>query len=397
MLEMFWPQPATPLLVTLPLSIVYTLYILAYPPRHRYLAFAIYLLPATYAFIHQLCITPWYLINDTLGRLLYIHAAHVSNVLLIEGWNPRFAESDGWKQRFRLAGKVLYTRKLGSYRTTDIGQKSKKCDNITEPGAPQPTRLSFGLQHLLQVGLCLGMRYLLEKLFWPTDLNYDHVLRVRLAMVYDICIADALWFTSLHSVFAILYVFVLCLDMPHEWTPLFGPLSSVYTVRRYWGIYWHDFIRESFSAHIKLITRRSCGWEKPSALRRVVENSAVFVVSGAMHALVDFVQTQGRGNMSCVFMWFSGQMLSILVEGVTWDLWVRLGLRARVKGRVGDKGVIRVERGFGYIWVFAWMMWSVPMYLTTKQRWELEDAARKYPTIFERESGEIPTFDNQSK
>jgi hypothetical protein len=90
-------------------------------------------------------------------------------------------------------------------------------------------------------------------------------------------------------------------------------------------------------------------------------------------------------------------MLSILVEGVTWDLWVRLGLRARVKGRVGDKGVIRVERGFGYIWVFAWMMWSVPMYLTTKQRWELEDAARKYPMIFERESGEIPTFDNQSK
>jgi hypothetical protein len=395
MLEIFWSDPTIPPLLTLALMIVYTLCILAYPLRNRYLAFALWLLPATHAFIYQLSITPWYQINDTLGRLLYIEAAHVSNVLLIEGWNPQFAESDGWKERFRLAGKLLYTRKLGPYRTVDVGQKSKKCDEIPGPSAPQQTRLSFGLQHLLQFVLCLGISHILEGFFWPADLNYDRVLRLRLAMVYDVCISDALWFTSIHSVFAILYVVVLRLDMPHEWTPLFGPLSSAYTVRRYWGIYWHDFIRESFSAHTKLITRRSCGWVKTSALRRVVENSAVFVVSGAMHAVVLFVQTQGRGNMSCVFMWFSGQMLPIIVEGVVWDLWVRSGLRARVEGRVGNAGVLRVERVFGYIWVFGWMIWSVPMYLITKQRWELEDAARRYPMIFEMDGGENLTVDGQ--
>jgi hypothetical protein len=395
MLEMFWSNPTIPSLLTLALMIVYTLCILAYPPRNRYLAFALWLLPATHAFIYQLSITPWYQINDTLGRLLYIEAAHVSNVLLIEGWNPQFAESDGWKERFRLAGKLLYTRKLGPYRTVDVGQKSKKCDEIPGPSAPQQTRLSFGLQHLLQFVLCLGISHILEGFFWPADLNYDRVLRLRLAMVYDVCISDALWFTSIHSVFAILYVVVLRLDMPHEWTPLFGPLSSAYTVRRYWGIYWHDFIRESFSAHTKLITRRSCGWVNTSALRRVVENSAVFVVSGAMHAVVVFVQTQGRGDMSCVLMWFSGQMLPIIVEGVVCDLWVRSGLRARVEGRVGNAGELRVERGFGYIWVFGWMMWSVPMYLNTKQRWELEDATRRYPMIFEMDSGENLTVDGQ--
>ena len=329
------------------------------------------------------------MINDTLGRVLYIEAAHVSNVLLIEKWNPRFAETDGWKERFRLAGKVLYTRKLGSYRTVDVAQKNKKCDDIPGPSAPQPTHLSFGLQHILQAVLCLEMRHLLEKFLWPADMDYDHGLRLRLAMVYDICISDALWFTSLHSIFATLYVSILRLDMPHEWTPLFGPLRSVYTVRRYWGIYWHDFIRESFSAHIKLITRRSCGWQNTGTLRRAVENSAVFVVSGAMHALMVFLQTQGRGNMSCVFMWFSGQMLPIMVEGVVWDLWVRSGVRARVEGRVGIEGVSKLERGFGYIWVFGWMMWSVPMYLLTKQKWELEDAATRYPMIFEMDSGEF--------
>ena len=389
MLEMFWSEPTVPPLLTFALSIVYILCILAYPPRHRYLAFAIYLLPATHAFKHHLSLTPWFMINDTLGRVLYIEAAHVSNVLLIEKWNPRFAETDGWKERFRLAGKVLYTRKLGSYRTVPVGQKSKKCDEIPGPSAPQQTRLSFGLQHILQAVLCLEMRHLLEKFLWPADMDYDHGLRLRLAMVYDICISDALWFTSLHSIFATLYVSILRLDMPHEWTPLFGPLRSVYTVRRYWGIYWHDFIRESFSAHIKLITRRSCGWLNTGTLRRAAENSAVFVVSGAMHALMVFLQTQGRGNMSCVFMWFSGQMLPIMVEGVVWDLWVRSGVRARVEGRVGIEGVSKLERGFGYIWVFGWMMWSVPMYLLTKQKWELEDAATRYPMIFEMDSGEF--------
>jgi hypothetical protein len=88
-------------------------------------------------------------------------------------------------------------------------------------------------------------------------------------------------------------------------------------------------------------------------------------------------------------------MLPIIVEGVVCDLWVRSGLRARVEGRVGNAGELRVERGFGYIWVFGWMMWSVPMYLNTKQRWELEDATRRYPMIFEMDSGENLTVDGQ--
>ena len=108
-----------------------------------------------------------------------------------------------------------------------------------------------------------------------------------------------------------------------------------------------------------------------------------------MHAFVVFLQTQGRGNMFCVFMWFSGQMLPIMVEEVVWDLWVRSGVRARVEGRVGTGGVSKLERGFGYIWVFGWMMWSVPMYLFTKQMRELEDAATRYPMIFEMDSGEL--------
>ena len=399
MLAISWSNPTIPPLLTFSLSMLCTLCVLAFPPRNRYLAFLLYFLPATHAFIHQLHITPWYSINDTLGRLLYIEAAYLSNVLLIEGWDPHASESgsesEGWKERFWTAGKVFYMRKLGNFRAVhDSPKKSEKCDDDSGQSAPQPSRLSFGIRHLLQAALCLIARDLLEKLFWPPHLDYDRALRVRLGMLYDICIADALWFTSLHTLTAALYVSVLQLDMPHEWTPLFGPPSAAYSVRRYWGVYWHDFIRESFSAHIKLFTRGWCGWVKASALRRVVENSAVFVVSGGMHALVIFVQTKGRGNMSCVVMWFAAQMLPIVVEGVVWDLWVRSGVRARVEGRVGQEGVVRVERGVGYVWVFGWMMWSVPLYLNTKERWEMEDMARRNRIFFDKEVEEYLTVDD---
>ena len=114
MLAISWSNPTIPPLLTFSLSMLCTLCVLAFPPRNRYLAFLLYFLPATHAFIHQLHITPWYSINDTLGRLLYIEAAYLSNVLLIEGWDPHASESgsesEGWKERFWTAGKVFYMR-----------------------------------------------------------------------------------------------------------------------------------------------------------------------------------------------------------------------------------------------------------------------------------------------
>ena len=97
--------------------------------------------------------------------------------------------------------------------------------------------------------------------------------------------------------------------------------------------------------------------------------------------------------MSCVVMWFAAQMLPIVVEGVVWDLWVRSGVRARVEGRVGKEGVSRVERGVGYVWVFGWMMWSVPLYLNTKERWEMEDMARRNRIFFDKEVEEFSALD----
>ena len=204
-------------------------------------------------------------------------------------------------------------------------------------------------------------------------------------MTWDVCVADMLYLESVFSIFALLWVCVLRLDEASEWSfSLFGPLASAYSVRRYWGVYWHDYIKESFSAYAKIVTRQWLKWHRPSAARRVVENSLVFVVSGLMHSLVRYVQTDGEGEVWTVALWYSAQMAPIVIEGVVQHLWRKSSLEAELHQWLGERAVWRLERTVGYVWVFGWMFWSVPKYLLTRHAWETANLRRKYPELFGR-------------
>jgi hypothetical protein len=42
---------------------------------------------------------------------------------------------------------------------------------------------------------------------------------------------------------------------------LFGPLSGAWSVRRYWGKHWHNYVYHSFSGHVKILTRQWLGFK----------------------------------------------------------------------------------------------------------------------------------------
>lgn len=146
-------------------------------------------------------------------------------------------------------------------------------------------------------------------------------------------------------------------------------------------MYWHDFINASFTAHGKAVTR---GWleMRKGPGRRVVENTVVFGVSGLMHALVRYVQTEGNGEIWTVAMWHGAQMFPIVVEGAVQYLWLDSSLRKRSLVLFGESMLTRVEMAVGYAWTFCCMFWSVPKYLLTRHAWELENLRRKYSELF---------------
>lgn len=386
-------------------AIVFALYTLAYPPRHRTFAFFLLCVPTCYAFIHHLELTPWYSLNDTFGRMLYIWLAYMSYAFLLARAHPNIEQGTGWKERLRWAGKVLYTRHLGEYYTPAsthqaVDGKEKDPDEVAVPRRrrdPQHhlTRFAFCLRHLARAVLFLATNHIYDTHLTPPS-TYPPAsflrrlpstlsppdLQLRAMMTWDVCISDMLYFESVYSLFAILWVGIFRLDDAPEWSLcLFGHLADCTSVRAYWGAYWHDFINASFAAHGKVLARRVLGMDRRGK-RRLLENAVVFVASGLMHSLVRYVQTEGRGEVWTVAMWYGAQMLPIVIEGVVQRFWSRSGARERLRVRLGEVVVVRLERAVGYAWVLCWMFWSVSKYLLTRHAWELEELQRRYPDLF---------------
>lgn len=390
-------------------AIAYALYILAYPPRHRYPAFLLLCVPVSYAFIYHLSFTPWYSLNDTFGRMLYIWLAYMSYAFLLVRVTPPSKQEFGWRERLRWAGKVLYTRHLGEYVVSPLQEsvrKDVKGEELQSIRAPtceatvllrrrrEPdhhlSRFEFCLRHLIKAALFIALNCIVDMYVQPPSLYPPasfvrrlpsslsvNELKVRVMMTWDVCIADMLWFDSIYSVFAILWVGVFRLDSASEWSrSLFGPLTQAYSVRRYWGVYWHDFIHSSFAGHAKIVARDFLGLTRGRVLTRLVENVMVFVISGLFHSLVGYVQTEGKGEAWVETMWYGGQMLPVAIEGMMQHIWYKSGLRNRLLALIGERMLLVLERVVGHTWVLSWMFWSVPKYLLTTHALELEKLRR---------------------
>lgn len=382
MSDKLWIHPPTvPPLLILFVAIAYALYILAYPPRQRAPALALFCIPVVYAFVHQLHFTPCFTVNDTLGRMLYIWAAYMSYAFLIAKYKPVVNEESGWRVRLRQAGKVLFTRQL---------KKKKVALSTHDLNDPHHHRIrhGFAIPHILKPLLFLSINHIVtiytptlsSSLAQPLPVLSASALGTRVIMTWDTCIGDMLYFDSVYSLFALIWVFVLRLDEYDEWSEsLFGSLVDCWSVRRYWGVYWHDYIRESFTAHVRLVTRGLLKWEKSSAVRRLVENACVFELSGLSHALVVYVQTKGRGEVWAVTLWYSAQILPIIVEEVLKVVWRRSTVRKGLQAWLDMEAVMILERIVGYAWVLGWMLWSVPLYMRTRHVWEMGNLRRRYP------------------
>jgi hypothetical protein len=376
---------------------MYALYILAYPPYHRKLAMVVLSLPVIHAFRHMLDLTPCSTINDTFGRFLYIWLAHMSHELCILEFTPVIdKENDTWKERVKQAYKVLFAR----HPTSRLSSPSYSNKRRRSPQTH--TRLTFCLHHAHKAALCTATKHIwttyidppssytpssfhpshasfIRRL--PTSLNTNE-LRTRFMMKFELSIGDMLFFESLHSLFAILFVGILRLDGAEEWsTALFGGIGEAWSVRRYWGRYWHDYVYESFAAHVKVLVRGWGGMQRGKG-RRVLENGLVFVVSGLMHGLVRGVQTGWEADVWAVVGWYAAQMVPLVVEGMVQDLWSGLDVRVRFQRGMGSERVIWLERAVGYTWVFAWMFWSVPKFLHTRSAWDAAIWRKRYPEYF---------------
>jgi hypothetical protein len=403
-------QAWKPALATL-LAFTYALYILAYPPptsRLRKLSIALLAAPVTYAFFRQQELCANSSLNDTYGRFLYIWFANMSyEVTILEFSPPITKENDGWKSRLREAYKVLFARahsepekgvqprhERHSYCKTEflLRHAFKACILYV-----LQTAYATFTEHYVVAGYVYGVDKGIFFRRLPDSLNALE-LWDRFDLTIYWCLINMWMYEAYHSAFAVLFVGA-GLDSPREWSmTLFGSVAEAWSVRRYWGKHWHDYIYHSFSGHSKIVTRQWLGMRR-GMLRRLIENTMVFGVSGLMHSAVRYAQHGDTGDYWVITFWYLGQMVPIIIEGYVSELWSQAKTYYGIKD---SKWLGRAQKTVGYAWVFGFNMWSVSKYVHTRNDWADKAWRKKYARELEewqstKGNNTLPTVEDKSE
>ncbi|KAI6777788.1 uncharacterized protein J7T54_001397 [Emericellopsis cladophorae] len=145
---------------------------------------------------------------------------------------------------------------------------------------------------------------------------------------------------------------------PKLWPPMFNSMSEAYSLRRYWGKYWHMMLRRTTDAPGLFLQQEIPMLRNPkNRVARLVRRYGLlflsFAVSGFIHAVGSYMVTrdfpEGWSDGGAM-VYFLAQPAFILVEDT---LFMALGVP-------DDGNPTLLRRLFGYAYVAAWWLWCFP-------------------------------------
>ncbi|EUC49779.1 hypothetical protein COCMIDRAFT_32796 [Bipolaris oryzae ATCC 44560] len=153
------------------------------------------------------------------------------------------------------------------------------------------------------------------------------------------------------------------LASPRSWRPLFGSMWEAYTLRNFWGKFWHQILRWPFTSNTYLLTRRILKLPVPSLLERYTNNFLVFLLSGILHAVSANIMGLSAVESGSI-PYFSSFALGIMLED---------GVQAfynEIHASISDKErkTANWEKVLGFSWVVFWMSLTSPWYMWPSRR-----------------------------
>ncbi|KAI9805732.1 MAG: hypothetical protein M1833_005225 [Piccolia ochrophora] len=141
-----------------------------------------------------------------------------------------------------------------------------------------------------------------------------------------------------------------------SWRPAFGSLKDAYTVRNFWGVFWHQNLRQRLSEPANFITHDVLRLPNGGLIARYTFIFFSFLISGFMHAATDVasgVPWRESGSIKVFCTHVGGIMLEDAVKAIF------RSARGPDRGRTHTPVWTRV---LGYVWVIVFMAWSVPVW-----------------------------------
>ena len=152
---------------------------------------------------------------------------------------------------------------------------------------------------------------------------------------------------------------------PSQWRPLYGPLKEAYTIRRFYGIFYHTLMRNAFIGNAAWIVDSVLLWVSHSIIisrimlsreghiRRWLINFVALAICCIMHSVAISPEDGCRHDAQARYYLFI--FIGILVEDSMFWLFKRLRLR-----HICSDGIKLYLRFGGYLWVFLFHFWMIP-------------------------------------
>lgn len=250
------------------------------------------------------------------------------------------------------------------------------------PGAFLPfTKADFAPVKQVYFRRLLGLHHDPHNPHDPSRVITVRETALRIGTATHWILASYLTLNASRDTLAVFFTCILQLDEPSDWPAhLFGNPQGAFTLRRFWGRFWHRLVYRSYGHWGRFVAQQLLGSRRrqPGSAEKWCIALVVFCLSGVLHAVVTKwalrleVDLGPMGDVGWYWMNFAAGALERTVFGLVRGLW---GPQLdRWEARV--PGLQRVWQGLGFVWVLAFFCWSVPK----------KEYARGYAMLEEMES-----------
>jgi len=197
---------------------------------------------------------------------------------------------------------------------------------------------------------------------------------------------------GVYSIFAFLSV-GLRLSDPAWWPPFHGSLSSIYSLRSIWGLFWHQMNTRRVSAISHWLVHDVLKLPRGHVLVRYLRAFSTLLTSGVLHLGVDIASGLAVHESGAI-RFFSTQFIGIIIEDTAIWLYKRFARSApdlsERSTTTREKDIKLWHRVIGMIWVVLFLSWSYPSYmypLVYRTRAGYDDGVVPWSVIGERTDG----------
>ena len=177
----------------------------------------------------------------------------------------------------------------------------------------------------------------------------SHEVMIRIWTVFDAFYSNWVIFAVVQHALASIRVILEC-DEPDYFTAFHGRVTQSYTIRRFWGFFWHKLTERDFAALGRLISHRVAGLQPGTVAARRCEEFNAFLISGVVHAMITVQLGFKCGYMEDI-LFFCLNYAAMLAEEL---------VQQTISPHVGKWRNGPVGKGPGFLWVYGFFFWSLP-------------------------------------